>query len=67
LGCGPHTRHQLDGDIDLYVCDCCGDGVLDAPATDADMWELRSTGEVKPTEPGHVWFDEHRDQPRVRL
>lgn len=71
-GCGPHTRHPLDADIDLYVCDCCGDGVMDAPASDDDRDRHRDENgalslPLGPTESGHVWYDSVRDQARVRL
>lgn len=75
FGCGPHTKHQLDREFDLYVCDCCGDGVMDAPASDDELWTRdRHRDEngapllpLGPTESGHVWYDPVRDQARVRL
>ncbi len=65
FGCGPHTRHQLDAEIDLYVCDSCGAGVMDAPA---NIQEVRMGGLVKSAKvAGHVWYDAIRDEARVRL
>ncbi len=65
FGCGPHTRHQLDAEIDLYVCDCCDGSVMDVPAS---LDEVRFGGLSKsPKESGHVWYDAIRDEARVRL
>jgi len=74
LGCGPHTRHRLDADLDLYVCDSCGAGVMDAPAREEEQWCRARRDEngklllpVGPNHAGHVWYCQERDQARVRL
>ncbi len=68
FGCGPHTKHALDNDIDLYVCDCCGHGVMDAPAAEPELWQYsHKILPLEPTKAGHVWYCWEREQARVRL
>lgn len=62
------AQHALDADFVLHVCERCGKGELEGPATDFDQWTGWAPKGWKPfrgSKQVGVWWDPSRGQART--